>query len=107
MSQIVAKFRKSPSENLRYLLDYTLDLSTGESLVSIAVTVTSPTGEIVPTLVINNVVLAPAVNGIVNQATYFASVGTNGEGYEVEFLATTTLGQIIDQVVAYTIAVKT
>lgn len=107
MSQIVAKFKKSPSENLRYLLDYSLDLATGESLVSIAATITSPTGEVVPALVINNIVLAPAVNGVVNQATYFASVGTNGEGYEVEFLATTSIGQIIDQVVAYTIAVKT
>lgn len=108
MSQIVARFKKSPAENLRYLLDYTLDLATGENLVSFATpTVTSPSGELVPTLVINNIVLAPAVNGVVNQATFFASGGTAGQTYEVEFLATTSIGQVIDTVIGFTVQVKT
>lgn len=107
MSQIDAQFRKSPLETRRYLLDYTLDLATGESLTGLSVTVTSPSGELVPTLIINNVALAPAVGGIVNQATFFASGGTAGQTYEVEFLATTTLTQVFDDVVGFTITVKT
>lgn len=108
MSKISAKFNKSPPAVRRYLIDYTLDLSAGESVASIAPpTVTSPSGELVPTLVITSIVLAPAVNGVVNQATYFASGGTSGQTYEVEFLATTSIGQVLDTVIAYTVQVKT
>lgn len=108
MSKITARFNKSPLSVRRYLIDFTLDLATGESVSSIAVpTVTSPSGELVPSLVINNIVLAPAVNGVVNQATFFASGGTSGQTYEVEFLTTTSIGQILDTVIAYTVQVKT
>jgi hypothetical protein len=108
MSKITARFDKSPASVRRYLIDYTLDLATGESISSIAApTVTSPSGEESPTLVINNIVLAPAVNGVVNQATFFASGGTSGQTYEVEFLATTSIGQIFDTVIAFTVQVKT
>lgn len=107
MSTIEARFNKSPSESRRYLIDMTLDLSTGESIASIAApTITSPSGELVPTLVVNNIVLAPAVNGQITQATFFASVGTSGQNYEVDFLVTTTLPQVIEVVVAYNIQVK-
>lgn len=107
MSEISGRYRQSPNEERRYLIDYTLDLSAGESIVSIAPpTITSPSGELVPTLVVDDIVLAPAVNGVVNQATFFASAGTNGQNYEVDFLATTSVGQIIECVVALIIAVK-
>lgn len=107
MSQITASFNKSPAESRRYLIDCSLDLATGESIASIAVTVLSMCGEAIPTLVINNIVLAPAVNGQVTQATYFASVGTNGQSYEADFLITTTLPQVLEVVAAYNIKVKT
>lgn len=107
MSQIVARYNQSPSENRRYLVDYTLDLAYGESLVSASVSITSPSGELIPALVVNNVALAPAVGGQITQLTYFALAGTSGQTYEVELLVTTTLGQIFDSVIAYAIAVKT
>lgn len=108
MSQITARFNQSPSAVRRYLIDYTIDLSTGESIASVAApTITSPSGELSPTLVISNVVLAPAVGGIVSQVTFFMSGGTDGQNYEIEFLATTTLTQVFDDVIAAIIAVKT
>lgn len=107
MSQITARFNQGPSESRRYLIDMTLDLATGESIASIAApTIISPSGQLVPALVINNIVLAPAVNGQVTMATFFASVGTSGQNYEVDFLVTTTLPQVIEVVVAFNIQVK-
>jgi len=108
MSLPTATFSKGFQENRRYLIDMTLDLAVGESIASIAAPViTSPSGEMIPTLVINNIVLAPAVNGIVNQATFFASIGTAGQSYEVDFLITTSLPQVIEAVVAFNIVSKT
>lgn len=106
MSVITARFNLSPSESRRYLLDYSLDLGVGESITGISFTVSSPSGEVSPTLTVTNVVLAPAVNGVVNQATFFLSGGTAGQTYEVDFLATTSIAQIIETVVAVTSQVK-
>lgn len=108
MSNITARFNQSPPESLRYLIDMTLDLATGENIASIAApTITSPSGELIPTLVVNSIVLAPAVNGVVNQATYFVSGGTAGQTYEIDFLITTSLPQVHEVVVAMNIQVKT
>lgn len=108
MSQITARFNQSPPESLRYLIDMTLDLAVGENIASIAApTITSPSGELIPTLVVSNIVLAPAVSGVVNQATYFVSGGTAGQNYEIDFLVTTSLPQVHEVVVAMNIQVKT
>ena len=108
MSQITARFLQSPIEVRRYLVDHTLDLAAGENLLSIgAPTITSPSGELVPTLVINSIALAPAVGGQVTMYTFFASGGTPGQNYEVSFLASTSLTQQFNTVVAFNIAVKT
>lgn len=107
MSLITARFNKSPAESRRYLIDMILDLATGESIASIAAPVViSTSGELVPTLVISSIVLAPAVNGQITQATFFAAGGTPGQTYEVDFLVTTTLPQVLEVVVAYIIQVK-
>lgn len=107
MSDISAKFRKSPASVRRYLIDYTLDLPVGDSIVSVAPPAVTCPNELSPTLLINGIVLAPAINGQVTQATFFATGGTNGNTYEVEFLATDSLGQVFDTVVAFTVQVKT
>lgn len=107
MSTITAVFKKSPAENRRYTLDYTLDLASGESVSSIAVSVTQVSGPASgPLLVINNVALLPAVAGVVTGATYFASAGSDGSVYEVQFLTTTSLTEILETVVQYNVAVK-
>lgn len=108
MSLITARFFQSPVEVKRYLCDFTLDLATGESLTSVpAPTITSPSGEVDPTLVVTNIALAPAIGGQVTQFTFFVSGGTGGQNYEIDFLAATTLTQELECVVAFNIAVKT
>jgi len=102
MATLVATEKQSPNEVLRYLLDYTLDLNAGESLSSLTCTVTSSTDN-PPSLVINNIALAPAVSGQVTQATFFASGGKSGNSYEASFLAVTTLNQTFESVVAFNI----
>lgn len=108
MSNISARFNQSPYEVKRYLVDFTLDLATGESLTTIpAPTITSPSGELVPTLVVSNIALAPSVGGQITQFTFFVSGGTAGQNYEIDFLASTTLTQVLECVVAFNTQVKT
>jgi hypothetical protein len=103
MSSLSANFTQSPEEVRRYLLDYTLFLSTGESVVSITFTITLLTPLSTPSLVVNNIVVGPG--GL--QALYFVSGGANGDTYEVTFLATTSIGQILQDVVQYNIVERT
>lgn len=105
MSKLSARFVQSPEEVKRYLLDYTLFLSAGESVTGITVSITNlgtpPLGS--PPLVINNIVLGPG--GL--QALFFGSGGANGQSYEATFLATTNVGQVLQDVVQYDIVEKT
>jgi len=105
MSSLAARFSQTPSEVKRYLLDYTLFVSPGEAVVSVAAEVTAlstpPEGS--PDLVVTNIALGPG--GL--QALYFISGGADGVSYEVDFKATTSIGQVLEDVVQYDIAVKT
>lgn len=104
MSSLSARFTQSPAEIKRYLLDYTLFLVTGEAVVSIAPAVTNlgtpPLGA--PPLVATSITLGPG--GL--QALYYVSGGVSGQSYEVTFLATTSVGQVLEDVVQYDIAEK-
>jgi hypothetical protein len=104
MSTLSARFTQGPKEVKRYLLDYTLFLVTGESVVSIAQSVSNlgmpPQGS--PPLVVSTIVLGPG--GL--QALYLISGGVDGQSYEVTFLATTSVGQVLEDVVQYDIAEK-
>ncbi|MDP9112275.1 MAG: hypothetical protein M3O20_01180 [Acidobacteriota bacterium] len=104
MSNFQAVFKQSPVEVKRYVLDYTLFLSTGENIASIAVNVVQTAGAASPAFVVNEVALLPVVNGQVIGAAYFASGGVDGGVYEVQFLATTSIGQVLEDVVQYTLA---
>lgn len=106
MSTFQAKFTQSPAESKRYVLDYTLFLAPGESIVSIATSIVQTAGGVTPALVINNMALLPPVGGVVLGAAYFASGGVNQGVYEVQFLATTSIGQILEDVVQYTLVEK-
>jgi len=105
MSTLSARFVQSPEEVKRYLLDYTLFLVPGEAVTSIVPTVknlgTPPVGS--PPLVVSTIVLGPG--GI--QALYFISGGVDGQSYEVTFLATTSVTQVLQDVVQYDIVEKT
>jgi hypothetical protein len=105
MSTLSARFTQGQKESKRYLLDYTLFLVTGESVVSVAPTITNmgtpPVGS--PPLVVSTIVVGPG--GL--QALYFVSGGVAGQSYEISFLATTSVGQILQDVVQYDIVEKT
>jgi hypothetical protein len=103
MSTFQAVFSQSPAERKRYVLDYTLFLAPGEGIVSIA-TAISPIDMTSPFVIDGMALLPPdVVGGPTIGAAYFASGGNNTEVYEVQFLATTTLGQILEDVVQYTL----
>jgi len=101
MSKLSARFNQSPNEVKRYLLDYTLDLAVGETVISAAAPTVVPTpGQVAsPPLVVNNVVIGPGNL----QVAFFVSGGVNGNYYEVQFLTTTSLGQVREDVVAFNI----
>lgn len=106
MSTFDAKFKQSPAENKRYVLDYTLFLASGEAIVSVAIAITQTAGLASPPLVVNSLALLPPVGGVVLGAAYFVSGGVDQGQYEVQFLATTTLGQILEDVVQYNLSEK-
>ena len=107
---ISARFNQDPIEKKRYLLDYTLQLAAGEILVSvIANTITSPTDLTnAGGFQITSIAIAPSPS---LQAAYFAScsnpTAADQNQYVVEFKATTSLGQILTDVVVYNIRAKT
>lgn len=105
MSTLSARFKQGPQEAKRYLLDYTLFLSAGEAVTGIVSSVTVLTVPIIgsPPLVVSSVTLGPG--GL--QALYFISGGATQQSYEVTFLATTSIGQVLEDVVQYDIAEKT
>lgn len=105
MSTLSARFKQGPQEVKRYLLDYTLFLSAGEAVVSITAVITVLTVPILgsPALVVTSITLGPG--GL--QALYFISGGATQQSYEVTFLATTNIGQVLEDVVQYDIAEKT
>jgi hypothetical protein len=103
MSTFQARFKQSPAERKRYVLDYTLFLAPGENIVSVATAITQNAGAASPPLVINGMALLPQVNNQTIGAAYFCSGGVDGGVYEVQFLATTSIGQVLEDIVQYTL----
>lgn len=105
MSTLSARIKQSPSETKRWMLDYTAQLSPGESVTGVSVSLipvsTPPLGS--PALVVNNIVLGPG--GL--QAVFYVSGGADGQTYEAKFLATTSINQIFEDVVEVDISEKT
>lgn len=107
---ISARFDQDPIENRRYLLDYTLQLAAGELLTAVVVnSITSQTdGSNAGGFQITSIAIAPTPS---LQCAYFASCANPTEAdqniYVVEFKATTSLGQVLTDVVVYNIKAKT
>ena len=101
MTTLSARFKKSPGERQRYILDYTRDLDAGETVTVVATAITSTTGN--PTaLIVDGILIAPS--GI--QVVFYAGAGIDTNVYEVQFLATTSLGKILEDVVEFDVGVK-
>ncbi len=107
-----ARFTQSPVENLRYILNYSLDLAPTESILSVSVAITQDAGAATPPLAITGLnvlpgtVLSPTLSGPSQTAAYFASGGVDQGVYQVQFLATSSLGQILEDIVEYTLREK-
>ncbi len=107
MSTYSAKFTQSPTEIKRYVLDYTQQLASGENIVSFVVNVVQNSGATTPPLVVTNLALLPAnALGQVYGAAYFVSGGVTTGTYEIQFLATTSLGQVLEDIVFYSLLEK-
>lgn len=101
MSSLSGRFTQDPAARRRYLLDYTLSLSEGETVTAVAInSITQIAGltTVVP-LTIDGVIIGPG--GLVVQ--FFASGGDDDTEFEVQFLATTSVGQIIPDTVQFNI----
>lgn len=101
MSTLSGRFIQAPEEVRRYILNYGLTLSGGETLTTVVVhSITQVFGKTtVAPFVVNNIVIGPGAT----QAVYFVSGGDDQTDYEVQFLATTSVGQVIEDVVYYSI----
>lgn len=106
MTILSARFKQAPLERKRYVLDYSLQLGTGEAIVGLTSQVTQISGAASPAFVIDGTGLLPPVNGVITGCAYFASLGVNAGQYEVRFLATTNIGQVLEDVVQYNVQEK-
>ena len=101
MSKISGRFTQAPEEKRRYILNYTLTLSEGETISNTVVnSITQVFGlTTVAPFVIDNIVIGPGNT----QVVFFAHGGDDQTDYEVQFLSTTSVGQIIEDVVYFSI----
>lgn len=102
MSKLSGRFSQAPEEKRRYILNYSLTLSEGEVISSMAVSVISQTfGKVsVAPFVISGVAIGPSP---FTSVVFYASGADNNTIWEIEFLATTSVGQIIEDVIEFTI----
>ena len=103
MSNLSGRVTQSPTEIKRKTLDYTEQLADGEAVTSIACTVTQTSSPVVaPNVTVTNIVIGPG--GL--QVIFYISGGVDGNSYELDFLAGTSLNQSFEDVVEVDIAVK-
>lgn len=102
MTTLTAKFKQTPNESRRYLIDYTLDLANGETVTGVGTPTVVPANgvPVSPALVVSSVVIAPG--GL--QVAFFVHGGSDGGTYEVQFLVTTSIGQVREDVIEFDIA---
>lgn len=108
MTILSARFEQGYAERKRYTLDYTAQLTPGETILTVTAAVNAisviPSG--VPTLVVNGIVIDPTAT----LAVFYASLGgtsvENGFSWEAVFTATTSVGQIFTDVVQMDIVSK-
>lgn len=104
MANLSGRVNQSPSEVKRYVLDYTAQLASGESVNSINCTVSQTTvPPVTPAVVVTNVAIGPGGN----QVVFYVSGGVDQNNYELDFDAVTTLAQTFEDVVAVKIRNKT
>jgi hypothetical protein len=106
---ISARFNQSSIETKRYLLQYQLQLASGEYLTSVTCTISSSTdADNNGGFQITSIAIAPSPNNY--EAAFFASCTAptvaDQNIYNANFVATTNLGQVLQDVVVFNIANK-
>lgn len=102
MSVLTSRFTQSPAEIRRYIINYALELASGETVTGLTATITSPTGGDPTHFLINNIVLGP--DGTL--AFFYASLGDVNQSYEVSLKATTSLSQEFEDIAQFDIKSK-
>lgn len=102
MSTLSGRFTQAPEEKRRYILNYTLTLSEGETVSSMGVpSIVQTYGKLtIAPLVVSSVVIGPTP---FTSVVFYVSGGDDQTIFEVQFLATTSVGQIIEDIVEMTI----
>lgn len=102
MSNLSGRFTQTPGERRRYILNYTLTLSAGEFISSVNLaSITQTFGKVtIAPLVIDGVLIGPDP---FTEVVLYASGGDDQTIFEVQFLATTSTGQIIEDVIEFSI----
>ena len=98
----IGSYRKQPSENLKYVLDYTTwsGLGPNEEITQVVSSVQRNDGESeAGDLAIGGTYIDPDENN--QKVVYFASEGIHGKEYQVTFIATTSTGQVVEREVLY------
>lgn len=94
------KNEKTPSERKQYSVDYSQWLSSGETLTSVTYSVEAEglVAQNNPLQITDDAILAGTT------ASYFAEGGDSGETYKVYLTATTTIGQIEEVLIVFSVA---
>lgn len=92
----IAKFAQAATDNMEYTLDYSQWLTAGEQISSVVFSV-SPTTS--PVLAMSSAV----INSAKTAFTFFASGGVTGDAYDVAVTVTTSIGQVKQDHVSFTI----
>ena len=100
MSVLSARFKQGLLEVRRYVIDYTAQLSPGETVTTITPTISSPSGG--SGLVVASIAIAS--DG--KTAAFYVSGGQVGKFYEIDFLSATSIGQTFEDVVGVDIITK-
>jgi hypothetical protein len=90
MSRILGRFRKQPAEKLQYRVVYTPWLAAGETIASVSTSIDLTT---TPPLALSAVAIVDASTTI----TFFVEGGLDLNEYQVTLIATTSLGQIVER----------
>ena len=102
--RITAQFTQTPQEVRRYVFDYTLDLSTGETVTAAVVkgitTIAGQSDAAAPTVVVDDIAIEPGALMV----EFYVSGGVPGGIYFVDFLVTTTAAQQIESILAFIIS---
>lgn len=93
---ILGKFNKTPGERRRYTIDYTAMLSTEETLTNVTYSVRQATEH---PLVVDQQIIQPEGKKI----TFYVSGGDDQITYDLDITADTSLGQIKEDLVTFSV----